>query len=420
MFKEILHYTFRRAGAAFDISAFHQHGHPSGVGFSQDGAAPDSGAVVFNGESGRVSVPYGEVWRDLGAIKVEALVRLDAFGMRHNLVEGFLSFALFVRGDGVVTGSFLAPKQAGGSQFAASSSLAGTVLGGGGSPDPFATVGANPPDPEEPEVELGWTGVNSDSAFAPDGVQRTLAVGVWTRVTLIHDGVSLQLWFDDELAGYRDDISWGVLGVQPGGVHIGAWPSSAQYVLKGALDEVRIWKLDPAYRERQFFCRPMGARVEACWRTLLERIVLQLDDPETSAQAEKVIECLYEAEATLLRAVYGQGGQAIRQFKDFGRRYRELWCRGEIDGPGMTEVLEGFGAWLEDTVGAAFDAYLAKLLRCRQDLLALGSDDELKCIAGDADWRAFNSLIAEHALPGIWSLPWQSVPAQPYASKPRH
>jgi hypothetical protein len=125
MFKEILHYTFRRAGAAFDISAFHQHGHPSGVGFSQDGAAQGSGAVVFNGQSGRVSVPFGEVWQELGALKVEVLVRLDELGMRHNLVEGFLSFALFVRGDGVVTGSFLAPKQTGGSPFAASSSLAG-------------------------------------------------------------------------------------------------------------------------------------------------------------------------------------------------------------------------------------------------------------------------------------------------------
>jgi hypothetical protein len=340
--------------------------------------------------------------------------------VRHNLVEGFLSFALFVRGDGVVTGSFLAPKQAGGSPFAASSSLAGTVLDGGGSPDPFATVSANPP---EPEVELGWTGVNSDSAFAPDGLKRTLAAGQWTHVTLIHDGVSLQLWLGDELAGYRDDVGSGVLGVQPGGVHIGAWPSSNKYVLKGALDEIRIWKLDPAYRERQFFCRPMSVRVEACWRALLEHIVLQLDDPESSAQAEKVIDCLYEAETDLLRAIYGQGAQAIRQFEDFGRRYRELWCRGEIDGSGMAEVLEGFGAWLQGTAGAAFDAYLAKLLGCRQDLLALGSDDELKCIAGDASWQAFNTLIAEHALPGIFS-PWlrsgPAEPEQPYASKPRY
>jgi hypothetical protein len=167
----------------------------------------------------------------------------------------------------------------------------------------------------------------------------------------------------------------------------------------------------------------MGVRVEACWRVLLEHIVRQLDDPESSAKAEKVLDCLDQAETELLRAIYGQGAQAIRQFKDFGRRYRELWCQGEIGSPGMAEVLESFGAWIQDTAGAAFDAHLAKLIGCRQDLLALGSDDELKCIAADTSWQVFNTLIAGHALPGICSPPLRSAPAEPkepYTSKPRY
>jgi hypothetical protein len=424
MFKEILHYTFRRAGAAFDISAFHQHGHPSGVGFSKDGAAPNSGAVVFNGQSGRVSVPFGEVWQELGAVKVEALVRLDGLGVRQNLVEGFLSFALFVRGDGVVTGSYLAPKQMGGSPFAASNSLVGTVLGGGGSPDPFSTLGATPPDSEEPEVELTWTGVNSDSEFAPDGLKRTVAPGVWTHVTFLHNGFSLQLWLEGELAGYRDDIRSGVLGVQPGGVHIGAWPSSNKYVLKGALDEIRIWKLDPFSREERFFCRPMDGRTEVCWRELLRRIMLQWEDPETSARVEKVLDCLYEAELDLLRAIHRQGAQAINEFRTFGRRYDELWCEGKIDGPEMAELVRNFGEWIQDTAGAAFDDHIAKYFMCRQDLLTLASDDELKCIADcDAGWQGLIKLIGEHALPGICSPPSRSAstePERPYSSKHRY
>ena len=79
-----------------------------------------------------------------------------------------------------------------------------------------------------PEVELAWIGVNSDSAFAPDGLRRTVAPGDWTRIVFVHDGISLQLWLDDVLAGYRDEqITSGVLGVNPGGVHIGAWPNAS-------------------------------------------------------------------------------------------------------------------------------------------------------------------------------------------------
>lgn len=424
MFRKILHYTFRRSDAAFDISAFHQHGRPSGVGFSKDGASPNSGAVVFNGQSGRVSVPYGEVWQELGAIKVEALVRLDELGVRHNLVEGFLSFALFVRSDGVVTGSYLAPKQSGGSPFAASDSLVGTVLGGGGSPDPFSTVTATPLDPEEPALELTWAGVNTDPEFAPDGLKRTVAPDVWTHVTFIHNGFSLQLWLDGELAGYRDDISSGVLGVQPGGVHIGAWPSSNKFVLKGALDEIRIWKLDPFSRERRFFCRPMGVRAEICWRQLLGRIVAQLEDPKTSAKAEKTLDCLYEAEKDLFRAIHRQGAQAIEQSRAFGHRYDELWCEGKIEGPEMAELIKSFGEWIQDTVPAAFDDHIAKLMTCRQDVLALGCDDELKCIAeSDASWHALNKLVVEHGFPGICSPPSRSKPTErekPYSSKPQY
>lgn len=424
MFKEIVHYTFKRSGAAFDISAFHQHGHPSGVGFSKDGAENDSGAIVLNGQSGRVSIPFGEVWQELGAIKVEALVRVDELGIRHNLVEGFLSFALFVRGDGVVTGSYLAPKQMGGSPFVASGSLAGTVLGGGGSPDPFSTVSATPRDPEGPEVELAWTGVNTDSKFAPDGMKRSIAPGVWTHVTFIHNGFSLQLWLDDKLAGYRDDISSGVLGVQPGGVHIGAWPSSNKFVLKGAIDEIRIWKLDPFYREERFFCRPMEVRAEICWRELIQRIILQFENPNFSSTAEKVRDCIYEAERDLFRAIYRQGTQAIKQFGAFGRRYNELWCEGKIDGPEMADLLKNFGEWIQDTAGAAFDDQIANLFNCRQDLLALGYDDERKCISqSDASWHGLHKLIGQHSLPGICSSPSRSKPTdpeKPYLSKPMY
>lgn len=421
MFKEILHYTFKRPFRAFDISSFHHHGKTSGVGFNADGAQSGSGAMVFNGQNSRVRVPHGKAWQDLGAVKTEALVRVDELGVRHNLVEGLLSFALFVRADGVVTGSFLAPEEPDDS-VSASNSLAATVLGGGGSPDPFSTLTATPPDPDQPGGDFSWKGVNSDVEFSPDGVKRTVTPGDWTRVVFVHNGFSLQLWFDDQMVGYRDDITSGVLGVQPGGVHIGAWPNADKYVLKGAMDRVRIWKFDPLFREKRFFCRPMRGTEEACWHELLEKIIRLQHDPETGPQVDKVLDCIHDAERDLMRSIHRQGAEAVVRSRVFGQRYDRLWCHGRIDGPEMAELLEEFGQWLQNTTGPDLDEFVARLIGCRKEIQALGLDDSLKCV-GDRDgaWRAFGKLIGEHALPGLCTPPPVPPPAaEPYPSKPHY
>lgn len=425
MFKKIVHYTFKQPHAALDISPFHQHGHVTAVGHSADGSAPSSGAALFNGQKSRVHVPFGTVWTDIGAIKIEVLVRIDELGKRHNLVEGLLSFALFVRSDGVVTGTFLGPKETDGPPFVASNSISATVLGGGGSPDPFSTLTATPPDPDEPEVELAWIGVNSDSAFAPDGLRRTVTPGDWTRIVFVHDGISLQLWLDDALAGYRDDgIASGVLGVHSGGVHIGAWPNADKYVLKGALDEVSIWKVDPYFQVKQFFCRPLDTAQAACWRGLLDHIMRQWRDPETRSKVENALDCILDAENGLLRAIQGQGAEEIVQAETFRRRYDRLWCEGKIDGPEMADFLEDFGEWLDRTAGTALGESIAKLIGCRRDLHALGSGYDMSCIVdNDPGWQAYGELIGKHALPGFCSPPFRPAPREPrgrYSSKHRY
>ena len=425
MFRKIAHYTFKQPGIALDISPFHQHGHVTAVGHSSDGSESGSGAFLFNGQKSRVRVPFGAVWKEIGAIKVEALVRLEHLGLRHNLVEGLLSFALFVRTDGVVTGTFLGPEEPVASPLAASNSLVATVLGGGGSPDPFSTLTATPPDPDKPEVELTWVGVNSDAEFAPDGLRRALTPGEWTLVTFIHDGISLQLWLNDVLAGYRDEnINSGVLGVQPGGVHIGASPSADQNVLKGALDEVKIWKLDPYFQVKRFFCRPMDTPQAVCWRGLLDHILRQWRDPETHPRAEKVLDCIRDLEGELLRAISSKGAEEIRQGAIFRRRYDRIWCEGKIDGPEMADFLKDFNEWINRTAGTALADAIAKLIGCRQDFYALGSGYDLRCIADhDPSWLAYGKLIGEHTLHGFCSPPFQSASREPgegYPSKRRY
>lgn len=129
MFKEILHYTFKRPHAAFDISAFHHHGQAIAVGHSTDGAEPGSGACLFDGKTSRVHVPFSKAWRDLGAIKIEALARSDAEFLEkaHVLIEGHLSFSLVLLPDHTVAAYVLVSKESDGS------------TPGSASHDPFST-----------------------------------------------------------------------------------------------------------------------------------------------------------------------------------------------------------------------------------------------------------------------------------------
>jgi hypothetical protein len=240
----------------------------------------------------------------------------------------------------------------------------------------------------------------------------------------MHDGLSLQLWLDDVLAGYRDDnVSTGVLGVQPGGVHVGASPNADQHMLKGALDEVQIWKFDPYYLTKQFFCRPLDTPQAKCWRGLLDHILRQLRDPKTRPAVEKALDCIRATERKLLRAIYSQGAEAILQAGRFRRRYDRLWCAGKIDGQEMADFLKDFSEWIDRIAGTALADALAKLIGCRQELYALGSGYDLRCIAEhDPRWLAYGELIGERALQGFCSPPFQSAPRAPgggYTSKRR-
>jgi hypothetical protein len=85
----------------------------------------------------------------------------------------------------------------------------------------------------------------------------------------------------------------------------------------------------------------------------------------------------------------------------------------------MAGVLQEFGAWIQREFGASFDKYLAKLLTCRQELLALGLDKDLKCLADfDGAWQRFGQLIGEHALPGLCGPPLR--PAEPEKPSTQH
>jgi len=208
MYKLILHHVYRSSAPFLDLSGHGTHAQGTNVGWSADGAVPQSGAAVFNGSTSRALVPISPVWQDLYALRVDALVRFDPVQgtpghpvrvRRHLVVEGPLSFSVFIGQERTVTGMVmgLLRDPDADDDPSASDTLTAT-LSGGGSMDPFDTLVANVPDtlPIPPGYKLGWVPVSSTPEFAPDGQKRTIVPGQWTRITFAHMGTSLLLYLE--------------------------------------------------------------------------------------------------------------------------------------------------------------------------------------------------------------------------------
>jgi len=405
MYKLILHHVYRSAAPFVDVSGHGNHAQGTNVGWSADGAAPQSGAAVFNGTTSRALVPLSPTWQDLYALRVEALVRFDPVQgtpaepqrvRRHLLVEGPLSFVLFIGQDRTVVGMVMGlVKDPDADNDLSTSDTLTATLSGGGSVDPFDTLVADFPEtlPIPPGYKLDWVPVASTAEFAPDGQKRTIAPGEWTRLTFAHTGTSLWLYLDGVLAGARHDIVSPVLPVQGTGVHIGVAPGAYPDTLRGRLDELRIWKYDPHYFTKKFFCRPMSRETEACWRRLLGRLERLATEKATRAQMLGVLDCLDVAITKLQRVVFSHGQPALDQVARFGRRYDDLWCRGAVDSHGMRALSGEFIAWMGQTAGDAWAEYLRDSVHCIQKFKGLDLGPEV-CGADDCD-PAFAAFLSD-------------------------
>jgi hypothetical protein len=405
MYKLILHHVYRSSAPFVDVSRHGNHAQGTNVGWSADGAVQGSGAAVFNGTTSRALVPLSPIWQDLYALRVEALVRFDPVQgtpghpvrvRRHLIVEGPLSFVVFIGQDRTVVGMVmgLVKDPDADNDLSASDTLTAT-LSGGGSVDPFDTLVADLPEtlPIPPGYKLDWVPVASTAEFAPDEQKRTITPGQWTRVRFAHTGTSLLLYLDGVLAGARHDIVSPVLPVQGTGVHIGFAPGAYPDTLRGRVDELRIWKYDPHYFTKKFFCRPMSRETEACWRLLLGRLEQLATEAATRTQMLGVLDCLDAAITKLQRAVFSRGQPALDQVTRFGRRYDDLWCRGAVDSHGMRALSGEFISWMGQTAGDAWAEYLRDSLHCIQKLKGLDLGPEV-CGAGECD-PAFAAFLSD-------------------------
>jgi hypothetical protein len=352
MWELICHHTYAWEGLPVDHSPYNHHGQLQQTSFLADGAAAGSGAVVISQQQSRVKIPSGPAWSRLGALRIEAVVRLDGSGSYRTVVWGHDSFELYVWASGGFQLLVSAP--------------------GGGRQIPV---------------------LDSTAAFAPDGQHHVVPANRWVTLGFVHDGISSALLFlDGAVVGARHDLQAGVPGVGPLGLDIGN-ASIGSTALRGAVDEIRIWRRDPRALWKEFARRPIDEQTADCWGAFLERLTeILARHPECSRELLPELRAMVERQA---RSVAALGLEARAEYDRMGDRYRKLWRAGKIDGPEMAKLAAEWLAWCRKRrVETASAAELGELREsdCFRRLFEAAA--ELDC---DPRFTGLLRLLAEQA-----------------------
>ena len=252
----VMHHDYQR-GVAFDLSERRNHGVLEHVSTAGD-------TVVFTGGPGRVRIRPSDTLSDLQGLRVQVRFKITPTGTahRHNLIEGYLCFALVVNSDW---------------------SLAGSIY----------------------DRNNSWTGATS-----PPGVVQP---NRWHTATFVHDGISAARVFIDGVPVGEGFASPGpVRSVRaPYGLAVGHWPDpDDRYTLEGAIDEVKVWRVDK---------QSVKDLVDLCcldretWDEISHRAHVEGydgDDLETTARQ------IIDLGSRLADATYGGGADSRRE----GRR----------------------------------------------------------------------------------------------------
>ncbi|MFD8005636.1 LamG-like jellyroll fold domain-containing protein [Streptomyces mirabilis] len=189
MLELILHHRYRD-GRMDDLSGHGNHGY--GALGTADGPEEADSALLFDGAGSRIFVPPSPSLRRSGAVRASLTFRTDGLRHRQTLIEGYLSFAFFIEGDGSLGVGLYRSTE--------------------------------------------WSGVRSEP--------RTVPAGDWVTASFCYDGLdTCALYLDGRLVGSvhqrlgpAQPVSW------PFGLSIGAWPDADQRVFSGRLAEVRLWR----------------------------------------------------------------------------------------------------------------------------------------------------------------------------------
>jgi hypothetical protein len=116
-----------------------------------------------------------------------------------------------------------------------------------------------------------------------------------------------------------------------------------EFPMVGAVDEVKLWRLDPDRVSKEFFDRPMDDATRRCWDEFLRWLQnWRRDNPDCADELDELIDALLREIASGIAA----SPATTDRFGATRRRYRELWQANQMGGPEMAALLDRFTAEL--------------------------------------------------------------------------
>src|SRR5262249_25068430 len=93
-----------------------------------------------------------------------------------------------------------------------------------------------------------------------------LPLNNWVRLVFEHDGLTqMRLSVDGEAVTSPHGVLSGIPGVGPKGICVGNSVDDGDQPFAGAIDEIKVWRLDPHRMRRQFLDRPFDRATADCW-----------------------------------------------------------------------------------------------------------------------------------------------------------
>ncbi len=323
MYRKICHHNYRYQGLAFDDTSFENHGLSHQTTFEPNGSAAGTGAARFAASGSRIRIANNPSWQHLKALRVQMLVRLDAYShIRANLVEGHGAFAFYIEESGI---------------------LAATVFGA-------ETLGG-------PKV---WHGVSSTPPYSPDGLTHVVPVNQWVVVGVEHDGfANFILTIDGQVVGQRNDLVSSVPSVGGHGVNIGNWPDGDAYTLHGMIDELTIEKYDQDALTNEFTSRPLTPAEGNCWLDMIQAITAAIrSGDEQVRSAANILQWMRDQ---FVRQIAKQGPAIQKKNAEFAARFIDLWSKGWLGTPEMEKLLREWLCWLKTVVGVDLEALVTAM-----------------------------------------------------------
>jgi hypothetical protein len=274
----VLHHSYAH-GIAFDLSNNRNHGTPMSVTPGTGSLAP---SFEFTDPDSRINVAPSPTLMDLRAIRAIVRFRIatgQGRARRYNLMEGFVSFALYVE---------------------ANRALTGTIVDAAGA----------------------WSGVSSRP-----GLVKTPAR--WHTAEFVHDGISrCALYLDGAEVARADGVQGPVRSVGNLGVTIGHWPDPpGDYTFNGHIGETQLYAYDPADEAKQF-----ADRCCIDWDVLREERDRLVSDGWTRERLMDVWDDLLALGIEAAAAARGSSAANADLFDRIGKEAQAALLRGDADG----------------------------------------------------------------------------------------